>query len=208
MVETSHPTEKTGPAFQGSQVIKLLVEFGPLVVFFYCNSHYGIYGGTAAFMAATAISLVASRLLLGKIPVMPLVTGVFVFIFGGLTVWLQNDTFIKLKPTIVNLLFSAMLLGGLLLDKPLLRHLFGDAFKLDEAGWRKLTLRWGLFFVVLAVLNEFVWRNYSTDTWVTFKTFGIMPLSFVFAISQVGVIMRHQIQPKVVSNDVSGLSKT
>ena len=107
---------------------------------------------------------------------MPLVSGVFVVAFGGLTLYLQDDTFIKVKPTIVNLLFAAILFGGLVADRPLLRHLFGGEFKLSDEGWRKLTFRWASFFVALAILNEFVWRTMSTDHWVTFKVFGILTI--------------------------------
>jgi intracellular septation protein len=202
---TAAPSERTpkpgtlqpAEGSAGHQLLKLAIELGPLGVFFLVNGRYGIFQATSAFMVATAVSLIASRLLLGKIAVMPLVTGVFVLVFGGLTLWLHNETFIKVKPTIVNLLFATLLLGGLAFGKPLLSYLFGDAFKLDREGWRKLTLRWGLFFVTLAALNEIVWRNATTDAWVAFKTFGILPLSFVFALSQIGLIMRHQLQPQI-----------
>ena len=122
---------------------------------------------------------------------MPLVTGVFVIVFGALTIWLHNDMFIKIKPTLVNSLFAIALLGGLMRGKLLLPYLFGDVFKLTPEGWRKLTLNWGVFFMGLALLNEIVWRNFSTDFWVSFKLFGIMPLSMIFGISQVSLLTRH-----------------
>ena len=180
------------PELDRKQVIKLLVELGPLVVFFLANSRLGIFWGTGAFMAATVVSLVVSRAVLGRIPTMPLVTAVFVFVFGGLTLWLQDDQFIKIKPTIVNGLFSAILAGGLLADRIFLKVVFGDVMRLTEEGWRKLTIRWALFFLILAGLNEIVWRAFSTDFWVSFKVFGIMPLTMAFAIAQVGLLKRYE----------------
>ncbi|WP_409561558.1 septation protein A [Hyphomicrobium sp. B1] len=181
-----------GPQLDRKQLIKFIVELGPLLVFFFVNSHYGIFAGTAAFMVATVIALVASRVFLGRIATMPLVTGVFVLVFGGLTLYLQDDHFIKMKPTIVNGLFAAILAGGLLFDRLFLKIVFGDVMRLTREGWRILTIRWALFFVVLAVLNEVMWRLFSTDTWVTFKVFGIMPLTFVFALAQIGVLKRYE----------------
>ena len=189
-------------------VLKLVLELGPLVVFFMANK-YGdalaqsfpilgdlggkIFVGTALFMVAMVISLIASRILLGTLPVMPLVTGVFVLVFGGLTLYLQNETFIKLKPTIVNLLFAGILLGGLVFGKSLLAYVFDSAFKLDDAGWKKLTLRWGLFFLFIAGLNEAVWRQTSTSTWLNFKIFGILGLTFLFLLFQGPLLERHRI---------------
>ena len=162
------------------------------------NAKAGIYWGTGVFMVATVISLIVSRMLFGRIPVMPLVSGVFVIVFGGLTLWLQDEHFIKIKPTIVNALFAAVLFGGLLAGQSLLKYRFGDVFRLTDEGWRKLTLRWACFFVCLAVLNEIVWRTVSTDTWVSFKVFAIMPLTMVFALAQVG-LLRHYELPSEVS---------
>lgn len=176
------------------QALKLLVEIGPLGVFFLANSQYDIFAATGAFMAATLVSLVASRLIFKRVPAMPLVTGVFVFIMGGLTLYLHDELFIKLKPTIVNVLFALILLGGLAYGRSLLKYLFADVFQLQEEGWRKLTLRWALFFVFLAVLNEIVWRLFSTDFWVAFKVFGIMPLTLIFSIMQLGLMQRYQIE--------------
>ena len=136
-----------------------------------------IFVATGLFMVATAIALAVSWLLTRTLPIMPLVSGVVVFVFGALTLWLQDDIFIKMKPTIVNTLFGVVLLGGLLFGKSLLGYVFDSAFRLDAEGWRKLTLRWGLFFLFLAVVNEVVWRNFSTDTWVAFKVWGIMPIT-------------------------------
>lgn len=190
MTETSsEPT--TTKAQQPHQFWKLLIELGPLVVFFTINSRAGIFWGTGAFMVATLISLTASRLLLGRVPIMPLVSGVFVLVFGGLTLWLQDELFIKMKPTIVNSLFASILLGGLAFGQPLLRYPFGDAFSLTDEGWRKLTFRWALFFIFLAILNEVIWRSFSTDFWISFKVWGVMPLTMIFAIAQLGLIQRH-----------------
>ena len=176
----------------GAQALKLLVEVGPLVVFFVVNARAGIFWGTGIFMAATVVSLIASRILLGRIPVMPLVTGACVLVFGGLTLWLQDDHFIKIKPTIVNALFAGVLFAGLLSGQSFLKIVFGEVFRLTEDGWRKLTLRWACFFVFLAMLNEVVWRTFSTDVWVSFKVFGIMPLTMAFAVAQIGLLRQYE----------------
>jgi len=190
-------------------LLKLALELGPLGVFFFANARGEwlaekfpalaslggpIFIATALFMAAMLVSLAVSLALTRRLPIMPFVTAIFVIVFGGLTLWLQNDTFIKMKPTIVNVLFGGILLGGLAFGRALLGYVFDSAFKLTDEGWRKLTFRWGLFFFVLAVLNEIVWRNFSTDAWVTFKVFGIMPLTFLFMLSQVPLLNRTQIK--------------
>jgi intracellular septation protein len=182
------------PEVDPQQFWKLLVELGPLLVFFFVNSRAGIFWGTGVLIGATAVSIVASRIMFGKLAIMPLISAFFVIVFGGLTLWLADDHFIKLKPTIVNLIFATVLLGGLAGGQSLLRHLFGDVFKLTEEGWRQLTLRWGLFFILLAVLNEIVWRNFSTDTWVSFKVFGIMPLTMLFGIAQMGLLKTYELK--------------
>jgi intracellular septation protein len=183
--------DNISPKMQG---LKLLVEIGPLVVFFIGNTQYDIFVATGAFMAATAVSLLASRMIFKRVPAMPLVTGIFVFLMGGLTLYLHDELFIKLKPTIVNVLFASILLGGLAYGHSLLKYLFSDVFQLQDEGWRKLTLRWALFFLFLAVLNEIVWRTFSTDFWVAFKVFGIMPLTLIFSIMQLGLMQRYQIE--------------
>jgi intracellular septation protein len=160
-------------------------------VFFGTNAAAGIYAGTAAFMAATLVSLAFAKFHYGKIPVMPLVSAAIVFVFGGLTLYLHDDTFIKLKPTIVYTIFGALLVAGLVLKKPLLELLFGPVFRLTDEGWRKLTIRWAAFFFVMAVVNEIVWRNFSTDVWVSFKAFGFLPLTFLFAVAQVPLMQRY-----------------
>ena len=174
--------------------LRLATELGPLVVFFLTNWKAGIFWATGLFMAATALALAASYIRMRTVPVMPLVTGVFVLVFGGLTLWLHDDTFIKLKPTIVNLCFASILAGGLVFKRPLLKIVFASVFALDDEGWRKLTIRWMIFFVVLAILNEIVWRSFSTDTWVSFKVFGIMPLTFVFSLAQLPLLKQHALE--------------
>ena len=176
-----------------SPLLKLALEIGPLAVFFITNGKFGIFYATASFMAATLISLVTSRIFLKRIPVLALVTGVFVMIFGFLTIYLHDDTFIKIKPTVVNTLFAFILAAGLYFRRPVLKLALGEILQMREEGWRLLTLRWIGFFLFLAVLNEVVWRNFSTDTWVSFKSFGLMPLTFFFMMFQITLIMRHQI---------------
>jgi intracellular septation protein len=176
-----------------SPFLKLALEVGPLAVFFITNGKFGIFYATASFMAATLISLITSRIFLKRIPVLALVTGVFVMIFGFLTIYLHDDTFIKIKPTVVNALFAFILAAGLYFRRPVLKLALGEILQMREEGWRLLTLRWIGFFLFLAILNEVVWRNFSTDTWVSFKSFGLMPLTFFFMMFQITLIMRHQI---------------
>jgi len=176
-----------------SPLLKLALEVGPLAVFFITNGKFGIFYATASFMAATLISLVTSGIFLKRIPVLALVTGVFVMVFGFLTIYLHDDTFIKIKPTVVNTLFAFILAAGLYFRRPVLKLALGEILQMREEGWRLLTLRWIGFFLFLAVLNEVVWRNFSTDTWVSFKSFGLMPLTFFFMMFQITLIMRHQI---------------
>ena len=191
-------------------VLKLALELGPLVLFFLANAYgdrFGvaqdrrIFAATGLFIVATLIALGAHYALVRKLPIMPLVSGVVVVVFGGLTLWLADETFIKLKPTIVNTLFGVVLLGGLALGKPLLALVLDSMFDLTDEGWRKLTLRWALFFFFLAVVNEIVWRTQTTDVWVSFKVFGIMPLTVAFALAQTPLIMRHEARPDEESFD-------
>lgn len=174
--------------------MKLALEAGPLIVFFIANATTNLITATAIFVATTVAALGLSWTLSRKVPVMPLVGGVFVVVFGGLTVMLGDDTFIKIKPTIVNLLFSAILFVGLATERLFLKLVLESAMVLDDAGWRSLTLRWGAYFLVLAGLNEIVWRNFDSDTWVAFKVWGIMPLTLVFSALQIPLILRHQIE--------------
>jgi intracellular septation protein len=195
-LKSNMPEPKIAPAAKADAsgvalLQKLAIELGPLLVFFGTNAAAGIYAGTAAFMAATLISLAVAWFRYCKLPIMPLVSGVIVLVFGGLTLYLRDETFIKLKPTIVYSMFAILLAAGLLTKKPMLELVLGPVFNMTEEGWRKLTLRWALFFVAMAGVNEVVWRNVSTDAWVSFKAFGFLPLTFLFAVAQVPLMQRH-----------------
>ncbi|NLR99200.1 septation protein A [Rhizobium sp. P38BS-XIX] len=201
-------------------MLKLVLELGPLLVFYFGNlrgewlgQHFpqlALLGGplfiaSGLFMAATVISLVVSKLILGHLPLMPFVSGIVVVVFGALGIYLQNETFFKMKPTIINALLGGVLLGGLFFGKSLLGHVFNAAFQLDAEGWRKLTLRWGIFFFVLAALNEVVWRGSNwyylpntqaaDDLWVNFKVWGTMPITILFTLAQMPLIMKHTVEP-------------
>ncbi|MFL5260554.1 MAG: septation protein A [Hyphomicrobiales bacterium] len=177
-----------------SPPLKLLIEAGPLVAFFLANWFGGIFWATGVFMAAIALALAASWLLTRKFAVAPLITAGFVAVFGALTLWLHDDTFIKVKVTLINALFGAILLGGFAFRQNLLKLVMGEAIRMDEEGWRKLTLRWGVFFFFLALLNEAVWRTQETGMWVNFKVFGLLPLTLLFALSQAPLMARHAIE--------------
>ncbi len=187
-------------------LLKLALEFGPLAIFFFANSYgdrlFGIpadrriFVATGIFIAASLLALVLSRLLMGYLPRMAIVNAVVVTAFGGLTLALDDAFFIKVKPTIVNTLFGCVLLGGLLFGRSLLALVLETVLQLDAEGWRKLTFRWGLFFFVLAGLNEVVWRTQTQDFWVAFKVWGVMPLTMVFALAQTPLILRHELKPE------------
>jgi intracellular septation protein len=193
-------------------LLKLVLDLGPLLLFFLANSRPalflplvspilpadivsgergGIFVATAVFMVAVLLALAASYVLTRRLPAMPLVTAVIVLVFGSLTLVLHDEHFIKIKPTIIYVLFGAVLLSGLAVGKPLLGMVFDSVFHLTEEGWRKLTVRWALFFFALAILNEVVWRSQSTDVWVSFKVFGVVPLTFVFAALQYPLLTRY-----------------
>jgi intracellular septation protein len=177
---------------QMNPAVKLVLELGPLVVFFAANARWNIFVGTAAFMVAVLAAFALSFFLTRRVPLMALISAVVVVVFGGLTLMLHDALFIKLKPTIIYVLFGTILLGGLAAGKPLLAVVFDQMLNLTEEGWRKLTLRWGLFFFAMAALNEVVWRTQTTDTWVTFKAFGVLPLTFLFAALQYRVLTRYE----------------
>jgi intracellular septation protein len=188
------PVADQHPPLDSKQLMKMLVELGPLVVFFAVNATTkNIFYGTGTFMVATVVALIVSQAWFGRVPMMPLVSGIFVLVFGGLTLWLQDAVFIKLKPTIVNTLFALLLLGGLAFGQLFLRYILGEVFKLSDKGWRLLTIRWSLFFLLLAVLNEIVWRNFSEDFWIGFKMLGVMPLTAAFGFAQLGLLRRHAV---------------
>lgn len=176
-------------------ILKLVLEFGPLGLFFVASYRYDLHVATAVLMVAVVVTLAVSYAAVRRVPVMPLVTAVAILVFGSLTFYFDNPVFIKVKPTIVNCIFGAVLLGGLVFNRSLLSILLDTALHLDEDGWRKLTLRWGLFFFVLAALNELVWRTQTDVFWAGFKVFGTMPITVLFALTQVPLIMRHELKP-------------
>ena len=175
-------------------ISKLLIDIGPLAVFFIFYIRSDLRSAILPFMIATVISVLFSYIIEKKIPVMPTVGAIIILIFGGLTIYFDNDIFFKMKPTIINLLFAGILYGGVILNKPLLRYLLGAALKLQDEGWKILTKRWIGFFIALAILNEIIWRTQSTDIWVNFKVFGILPLTFIFTLAQFTIIKKYQIE--------------
>lgn len=185
-------------------LLKLALEFGPLAIFFFANSYgdrwFGvaedrrIFVATGIFIAASLIALALSKIVMNHLPRMAIVNAVVVTVFGGLTLALDDAFFIKVKPTIVNTLFGCILLGGLYFGRSLLALVLDSVLQLDEEGWRRLTLRWGLFFFVLAALNEVVWRTQTQDFWVAFKVWGVMPLTMIFALAQTPLILKHEIK--------------
>lgn len=171
---------------------RLALDLGPLLIFFGTFQWAGIFAATATFMAAVLVTLVIGYSIERRISPMPVVTAVLVLIFGGLTLYLKNDTFIKMKPTVLYAFFGITLLGGLAFGRLFVKYVFAAAFELSEEGWRKLTWRWGCFFIALAVVNEIVWRSQPTAMWVKFKVFGIIPLIMLFALAQTPLVLRHE----------------
>ena len=171
--------------------LKLALDLGPLVVFFAANSRFGIFAGTAIFMVAILVSLAVSYALTRHLAIMPVVSAIIVLVFGSLTLLLHDETFIKVKPTIIYALFGLTLLAGYVLNRPLLAIVFDSVFHLNAEGWRKLTLRWAAFFLVMAVANEIVWRTQTTEVWISFKLFGFTPLTFLFGALQYPLLMKY-----------------
>jgi intracellular septation protein len=196
--QPSSPKKKLDPR------LKFALELGPLVVFFIVNSKFGIFYATGVLMVGVLLTLAVSWMVTKHLPAMPVVTAILVLVFGGLTVFLQNETFIKLKVTILYSMFGAALIGALYFGKLLLPAVFDMAIHIDDEGWRKLTWRWGLFFFFLAGLNEVVRRVVTTDEWVNFKVFGILPLTILFAVSQAPLIMKHQIPEEEDNPETEG----
>lgn len=174
---------------------KLATDLAPLLVFFAVNAKFGIFAATGALVVAVVVALAVTWAVERRLAVAALVTGAMAVVFGGLTLALHDERYIKIKVTCVYVTLGAVLLGGLAFKKSLLAPVLGAALQMTDEGWRKLTLRWGLFFLALAGLNELVWRNVSTDTWVTFKVFGVVVLSFVFLLAQKPLIERHALKP-------------
>lgn len=198
-----HSSEKINP------LLKFLLEMGPLAIFFFFNYkgtffiekfeslkyfEKPIFLATAFFLLATIISFLISWHISKTIPIMPLFTLIFVLIFGSLTLWFHNDIFIKLKPTIINLFFSIILFLGVFLKKPFLAYVMQPALQLKDSAWHKLGSRFAIFFLILAALNEIIWRNFSTEFWASFKAFGTSTLTFIFLATQIPFILKNSIQ--------------
>lgn len=184
---------------QPHPLFKLATELGPLIVFFVANSKFGLFAATGAFMVAIVAAMIASYVVVKHVPIMAIVTAFVVLVFGGLTLWLHDETFIKVKPTIIYGLFAVVLGGGLLFGRSFIAIMFDQVFNLTPEGWRALTLRWTLFFAAMAVLNEVIWRTQSTDFWVTFKAFGVIPITMLFAVLQMPLIKRHGTEPATLA---------
>jgi intracellular septation protein len=187
-------TPKTEP--QGGA--KLLIDLGPLLVFFLVNflapvpSFMKIFVATGAFMAAMVAAMLFSAIRYHRISTLLWFSGIMVVVLGGLTIWLHDETFIKMKPTVYYLLVAALLAFGLATDRPLLQRVLGSTYPgLDEEGWTKLTRNWALFFAFMGCLNEAVWRNSSTSFWIGFKLWGALPLTFLFAAANIPMLLRH-----------------
>ncbi len=187
------PKAESQPEFASKQMLKLAIDLLPLLAFFAVYMGFGIIPATAVLMAASVLSMIASRLLLGQISAALMVSTVLVLGFGALTLFFNDPSFIKVKPTFVYLLFAAVLFGGLLLGKPMLQMMLGEALRLTDAGWSKLSVRWGLFFLAMAGLNEIVWRNFTETTWASFKVFGFLPLTVLFFAAQYRLIEKHKV---------------
>jgi intracellular septation protein len=177
------------------QIRRLALDFGPLAVFGAAYKFFDIFTATGVFMAAVAVALALDWFIDRRLSPMPIFSAIFVGVMGGLTLYLKNAMFIKIKPTIYYGFVGLLLLGGLAFNRLFIKYVFAQAFELDDAGWKKLTLRWAIFFLCLAVLNEVVWRTMSEPTWVKFKIFGFLPLIFLFALAQTPLLMKHQPPP-------------
>jgi len=175
-------------------ISKIIIDIGPLAIFFIFYSRGDLKSAILPFMVATIIAVLFSYLMEKKIPIMPTVGAAIILIFGGLTIYFDNEIFFKMKPTIINIIFAFILYGGEYLNKPLLKLLLGGTLKLQNEGWSLLTKRWIGFFLALAILNEIVWRTQSTDLWVSFKVFGILPITFIFTMTQFSLIKKYQIE--------------
>ena len=180
---------------QPHPLFKLATELGPLMVFFVANAKFHLFVATGAFMVAVVVAMIASYVVTRHVPIMALVTGIIVLVFGTLTLVLHDETFIKVKPTIIYCLVALTLGGGLLFGRSLIAILFDQVFNLTPHGWRLLTARWALFFLGMAILNEVIWRTQSTDFWVAFKAFGVIPLTMIFGVIQMPLIKRYHLEP-------------
>ncbi len=180
---------------QASPLAKLAIDLGPLIIFFAVNAWLGIFAATGAFMAAIASAMIVSKIKYRHISPMLWFSGVMVLVLGGITIWLHDETFIKIKPTIYYATVAALLLFGLYTGRNLLKAVLGTAYPgLSERGWQLLTRNWAVFFIVMAGLNEAVWRTTSTEFWIGFKLWGFLPATFIFALANVPMLMRHGMQ--------------
>ena len=178
-------------------IIKFTADFGPLLIFFiiYLNNENDLKVAIPPFIVATLIALTVIYFLEKRIPMVPLVSGILITFFGGLTLYFDNKIFFYMKPTIINILFAAVLFfGRYFTQKPLLKIFFQNAFELEDEGWKKLNYRWIGFFLFIAILNEIVWRTQSEAFWVHFKVWGLLPISFLFAISQVPLMNKYKLK--------------
>ena len=180
---------------QPHPLFKLATELGPLIVFFAANAKFHLFVATGAFMVAVVVAMIASYVVTRHVPIMALVTGIIVLVFGTLTLVLHDETFIKVKPTIIYGLFALILGGGLLFGRSYIAIMFDQVFNLTPHGWRLLTARWALFFLGMAILNEAIWRTQSTDFWVAFKALGVIPLTMIFGVIQMPLIKRYHLEP-------------
>jgi len=174
--------------------LRFILDMGPLLVFFLAYRFAGLMAATASLIVFTTLSLTITYMIEKRISPMPLVSGIAVAFFGGMTLWLNNDLFIKMKPTLVNLLFASILLGGLVFNRCMLKYVLQSAMQLTDEGWRTLTMRWGLFFIFLALLNEAIWRNFPTDFWVNFKVFGMFTCTMLFMLAQIPLMKKHWVE--------------
>jgi intracellular septation protein len=177
-------------------LLRMLIDLGPLVLFFGVLAKTNVFIATGVFMAVTVASLITGYVYERRLSPMPVISAVVVLVFGGLTIWLHNDLFIKIKPTIIYLIFATILAGGLVTRRNFIKYLFDQAFHLDDAGWRALTWRWVFFFLAMAVANEIVWRNFSLQVWAGYKLFGAIPATFLFALAQTPLILKHHVEEK------------
>jgi len=175
------------------QLRRSVVDFAPLLLFFVAYRLFDLFAATATVMAAAVAAVGLGYWFDRKFHPVPVATAVIVLVFGGLTLYLNNETFIKMKPTMIYALFGAVLLGGLYFNKPFVKYVLGTAVILKEGSWRILSWRFGIFFLVMAVLNELIWRNFSNDIWVSYHVFGAIALTILFSMSQVPFLLKHQI---------------
>ncbi|HEV2000862.1 MAG TPA: septation protein A [Xanthobacteraceae bacterium] len=188
----SKANAKPGKRLVLNPMVKLGLDLGPLVLFFFANSYGGIFFATGALMVATIAALGVTYWLIRRISIVPLATAGILLSFGALTIWLQDESFIKIKPTLIYVMFASILIAGLATGRPLFEYVLDGAFHMTHEGWKKLTWRWAFFFLAMALANEFVWRTFSTDVWVAVKTFAVIPVTLLFALAQAPLMMRYK----------------